>query len=407
MDAKRKYFTKSGIYICICHFFFVSLRPNLLCACIDVYAHKEKHSYMIYTNDEAIEVLRDIIERHNVGRLLVVHGKNSYMACGGNELMSQLNDVHNMEIANFSDFSANPKIEDVMEGAKVIEEILPHAIVAIGGGSAMDVAKLMRYEAQKTYIPLIAIPTTSGTGAEATQFSVCYVNGKKESFDYPELLPNYSLLIPELTMKNNRYLTACTGFDALAQAIESYWNIHSTSESEQYAEKAIAMLFDALSRFADDAEVCMNDYEWRAQMMEGANLAGKAINITRTTAPHAMSYVMTSKYGYPHGHAVALSFPYFANLNINCDHSHFTGSGYEHYAEKMQWLRQSIGIGNQNIVNYMKRFLYRIGLNYDWSRRIDADVVAQAVNIERAKNNPYQLDGTILKEAAASILIDL
>lgn len=360
-----------------------------------------------YTRVEAIEELKGIMEKHNVGRLLVVHGQNSYMACGGNELMSQLYDVHNMEIANFSDFCANPKIEDVMDGAKMIEEVLPDTIVAVGGGSAMDVAKLMRYQAQKIYIPLIAIPTTSGTGAEATQFSVCYVNGKKESFDYPELLPDYTLLIPELTMKNNRYLTACTGFDAFAQAIESYWNIHSNSTSENYAEQAIVMLFDALNRFADDADACMSDYEWRAKMMEGANLAGKAINITRTTAPHAMSYVMTSKYGYPHGHAVALTFPYFANLNINCEQALYKGADYGHYAEKMQWLRDYLRIGNQNIVNYMKRFLYRLELNYDWSRRIDADVVAQSVNVVRAKNNPHILNGTILKEAAASILVDL
>ena len=353
--------------------------------------------------EEGVDILKGIMEKHNVSRLLVVRGKNSYMACGGNELMSQLYDVHPMEMEHFSEFSPNPKIEDVMEGVKKIEDFLPNAILAIGGGSAMDVAKLMRYEAQRPFIPLIAIPTTSGTGAEATQFSVCYVNGKKESFDYQELLPDYTLLIPKLTLKNNSYLTACTGFDALAQAMESYWNIHSNSTSEKYAEQAIVMLFDALSRFADDAEVCMNDYDWRAQMMEGANLAGKAINITRTTAPHAMSYTLTSKYGYPHGHAVALTFPYFAKLNIECPQALYRGSNYEYYAEKMQWLRKNLGIENQNIEEYMRRLIQQLGLWYDPLRPIDAEIVAQSVNTARAGNNPHELSDQIFLEAAMHI----
>ena len=262
----------------------------------------------------------------------------------------------------------------------------------------------MRYEAQKTYIPLIAIPTTSGTGAEATQFSVCYVNGIKESFDYPELLPNFTLLIPELTMKNNRYLTACTGFDAFAQAIESYWNIHSTSVSEQYAEKAIAMLFDALSRFADDADACMSDYDWRAQMMEGSNLAGKAINITRTTAPHAMSYTLTSKSGYPHGHAVALSFSYFFEKNMRCAKEEYAAENYEEYAAKMHKSLQLLGWEiDDDIFAKMKQFICRLGLGYDAERPFESAVLEHGVNLQRAGNNPVRLNEQIIKEAVASI----
>ncbi len=314
---------------------------------------------------EAIVHLNCIMEQYNVHRLLVVHGTRSFQICGADMLVNEIRSVRPMEIVHFTGFSSNPKIEDVMEGVKKIEDFLPNAILAIGGGSAMDVAKLARYEAQKIFIPLIAVPTTSGTGAEATQFSVCYVDGKKESFDNPELLPDYTLLIPELTMKNNRHLTACTGFDAFAQAIESYWNIHSNSTSEKFAEQAIVMLFDAMNRFADDAEACMNDYDWRAQMMEGANLAGKAINITRTTAPHAMSYTLTSKYGYPHGHAVALTFPYFAKLNIECPQALYRGSNYVHYVGKMRWLRTRLGMENRDIEESMRRFIRQMGLWYD------------------------------------------
>lgn len=358
---------------------------------------------MIYTKNKAIEALIDIMQEYGVGRLLLVHGKNSYRVCGGEAFMKELCELHPMEIKHFTGFSANPKIEEVYVGVKGIEDCWPQAILAIGGGSAMDVAKLMRYEAQKTYIPLITIPTTSGTGAEATQFSVCYVDGKKESYDKPELLPNYTVLIPELTMGNNRYLTVCTGFDAFAQAIESYWNIHSTPESEQYAEKAINMLFDALIQFAEDADACMRDYEWRSKMMQGANLAGKAINITRTTAPHAMSYTITSKFGYPHGHAVALTFPYFAKLNIECPHALYRGGDYERYAEKMRWLRTKLGMENRNIEESMRSFIQELGIWYNPLQPIDTEIVAQSVNVARAGNNPHDLSDTIFLEAAMHI----
>ena len=360
-------------------------------------------SLKLYSYQEAVEILTNIMEKHNVDRLLVVHGRHSYKTCGGSELIGRLFEKHNMQIANFSEFTSDPKIEDVIEGYNVVQAVKPNAIVALGGGSVIDMAKLIRRNLLPKRIPLIAIPTTSGTGSEITQFAVCYKNGIKESIDFPDMLPEYSLLIPELTQENSHYLTTCTGFDAFAQAVESLWNIHSNTTSEQYAKEAIVELANALGRFAENAEVCMKDAEWRTQMMEGAHLAGKAINITRTTAPHAMSYVLTSKYRYPHGHAVALTFPYFANININCEQAKYLGSDYAHYAEKMQWLRDTLGIGNQNVFNYMKRFLYSIGLSYDASRPIDVDVVAQSVNMQRAGNNPHMLNEAILKEAAQSI----
>lgn len=354
--------------------------------------------------EDAIDVLKGIMEMHNVDRLLVVHGKNSYMACGGNELMSQLYDVHNMEIAGFSDFSTDPKIEDVYKGADLVKQYQPDAIIAIGGGSTMDMAKLLRHTAGMKEIPLIAIPTTSGTGSETTQFAVCFINGEKKSIDFPHMLPNYEILIPELTMSNSRYLTACTGFDAMAQAVESYWNIHATEKSEEYAKEALILLIRRLTQFATDPELCMADQYWRADMMKGANLSGKAINITRTTAPHAMSYKLTSEYGYPHGHAVALTFPYFAKLNMECPLHQYAGTDYLHYTEKMRWLKYCFGITNQDIESYFQSFTIKIGLGINKDTKVDAGLIASSVNVERAANNPHVLTAEIINQAAESIL---
>ena len=358
----------------------------------------------VYTKEEAIVVLKDIMEKHNVDRLLVVHGQHSYMVCGGNELMSRLYDVHNMEIANFADFSTDPKIEDVYKGADLVKQYRPDAITAIGGGSTMDMAKLLRHTAGMKETPLIAIPTTSGTGSETTQFAVCFINGEKKSIDFSHMLPNYEILIPELTMSNSRYLTACTGFDAMAQAVESYWNIHATEKSEDYAKEALILLVRCLAQFATDPELCMADQYWRTDMMKGANLAGKAINITRTTAPHAMSYKLTSEYGYPHGHAVALTFPYFAQINIECTSFQYVGHDYMHYREKMRWLKLCFGITHQDIELYFQTFANKIGLGLRKDTNVDTELIASSVNVERAANNPHVLTQEILVQAAESII---
>ena len=125
----------------------------------------------------------------------------------------------------------------------------PNIILAVGGGSALDMAKLIRYHIYKetdSYIPLVVIPTTAGTGAETTHFSVCYINGEKQSIADSAMLPDYAFVCSELTSHNDAYLTACTGFDAVAQAIESYWSVNSTDESRSYSLKALGLLWKQL-----------------------------------------------------------------------------------------------------------------------------------------------------------------
>ncbi len=229
-----------------------------------------------------------------------MRGHRSYEECGASALMEELMRLAQNEYQYFSEFTNNPKIEDVERGVRCVKIFQPDVIIAIGGGSVIDMAKLIRYNANLN-TRLVAIPTTSGTGAESTQFAVCYIEGEKQSISNPKILPEEAILVPEWTMHNNYYLTACTGFDAFAQAVEALWSIHATEESDLYAQEALALLYRCLAQFATDPQLCMADKHWREEMMIGANLSGQAINIARTTAPHAMSYKLTSEYGYPHG----------------------------------------------------------------------------------------------------------
>lgn len=355
------------------------------------------------TTENFVELLRNLLSSHR--HVFVVRGERSFDECGAAAFLNEVKQGTDIIFHHFSSFEKNPKKEDAIIGARELIALESDVIIAIGGGSAMDVAKLIRFYADRPKLPLIAIPTTAGTGAESTQFAVCYVNGVKTSMDNPHNLPEYALLMPEFTMTNSLYLTATCGFDAFAQSVEAYWNVFATEESDLYAEEALALLVPALYRFVDTPQLCMSNRLWRDQMMVGANLAGQAINITRTTAPHAMSYILTSKYGYSHGHAVALTFPYFAKLNMECPIELYMGQNYRHYVEKMKWLRKCLGLKLETDVEvFLRGFIKKLGLGLKKEQSIDTAIVAQSVNMERAKNNPHLLTEDILAQSAESII---
>ena len=327
-------------------------------------------------------------------KLMLVHGRKSYRSCGAQTLIEGFLSESLSEVVEFMDFTENPKKEDVNAGVAILTKSHPDFIVAVGGGSAMDMAKLIRFYAPDR-LPLMAIPTTAGTGAESTQFAVCYIDGVKHSISDPDILPDCVILYPPFTYRNSRYLTSCTGFDALAQAVEAYWNIHSTEESDKYALRAIQYIHPLLIKET------LSDHE-RSELLLDANYAGKAINITRTTVPHALSYTLTSRYGYPHGHAVALTFPFFLKYNLNGDVNAYRGEDFEEYAFKMDQLRDLLNLGSDAYAS-MKEYIKLIGLGFDPDREFDDMAVAQGLNLERAGNTPIAVNEAVILSAIQSI----
>ena len=239
-------------------------------------------------------------------------------------------------------------------------------------------SKLIRhYAAERGYsIPLWAIPTTAGTGAEATHFAVVYKNGVKHSIEADDILPDVAILYPPFTYSNNAYLTACTGFDALAQAIEAYWNPKATDESKQYSILAINMIYKQLPECIAHPE----QMKLRDELLQGAYWAGRAINITKTTAPHAFSYEFTSKYGYPHGHAVALTFPFFLKLNGTQD------------------LFELLGLSVERVTQQMEDYISSLGLSIKLSDSVDVARALHAVNLQRLSNNPVDVTPEITSD---------
>lgn len=276
----------------------------------------------------------------------------------------------------YNDISPNPKIEDIEQAVKAID-FKPNFIIAIGGGSVIDFAKIYRHE-KGLKIPLVAIPTTCGTGSEATQFAVYYKDGKKQSLDDSSVLPDIAIVDSQLVEKNPKYLKACTALDAYCQAIESYFACKSTEASRKYAREAIELCRENLVKYV------MGEDELSAyNMMKASNLAGKAINISRTTAAHAMSYSITTKYGIPHGHAVALNIGNLLEYNKNVDLESLNDPrGVDFVKSRINEIYEIIG--TKNAKDYFDELFKEIGLE-------NKAYKSEYIDPNRLKNNPRKI----------------
>lgn len=331
----------------------------------------------VYIGNNAIaewqSEMQTIVPKH----CFVVRGHRSFEACGGKDVIVQLQKNTHCQITEFEDFSVNPKYEEAQVGLEKLLQSNADMIVAIGGGSVLDMSKLIRHMAveQGYSIPLHAMPTTAGTGAEATHFAVVYIDGKKQSIAADDVLPDVAVVYPPFTYSNSKYQTACAGFDAVAQAIESFWAKGATEESRDYSIRALGLLWKQLPQLIQSPTE-----ELRDQISEGAYWAGRAINISTTTAPHAFSYAFTSHYGYPHGHAVALTFPFFMKLNGTKE------------------LYDLLGLSSSDIVRQMEDYILSLGLSLSLDSSVDVQGALQEVNLQRLANNPIEVTLGIMRE---------
>ena len=263
-----------------------------------------------------IEKLKEIIIQNNCENIFLLTGKKSYEDSGAKRVIDLI--LKNMNVTHINDFDTNPTLKDAKRIVQIFKGSKYDLIIAIGGGSVIDMAKLVnvftanndkpiKLIKKETLIinkglPFVAIPTTSGTGSEATHFAVIYVNKIKYSLADQKMLPDYVILDSTFTLNLPKKISASTGLDALSQAVESYWAVGATNKSKEYASQSIKLI---VKYFVDS--VNNPSKENKEKILEASNLAGKAINISKTTAPHAISYSFTSFFGVPHGHAVGLT----------------------------------------------------------------------------------------------------
>lgn len=236
----------------------------------------------------------------------------------------------------FTDVEANPSVTTVEKATDAFKEAEADFIVALGGGSPMDVAKavgvtakfggsITEYEgAHKVpgkIIPLIAIPTTAGTGSEVTAFSVITDHSrdyKLTVFSY-ELLPSYAILDPQLLTSAPASVAAACGIDAFIHAEEAYVSTAASPFSDAMAEKAMELIGKNIRRFV----ARRTDLEAAEAMLTGSLFAGIAFSFARLGNVHAMSHPVSAFFDVPHGVANAVLLPVIAEYNALADHGRY------------------------------------------------------------------------------------
>lgn len=304
----------------------------------------------------------------------ILNDKKLFLVCGKSfDKLAFADEVKKLKPARFSAFSSNPLYEEIMNGLVQFNKSEYDTILAVGGGSAIDVAKAIKFYSNSN-VEIIAIPTTAGTGSESTHFAVIYRNGEKQSIADQRLLPQKVILDSTSLETVPEYIRKATMLDALCHAIESYWSKKSTNKSKKIAVEAIRQIFKNKDSYLN------NEKTGNAGMLKAANLAGQAINMTTTTAAHAMCYKITSLYGFAHGHAAALCLPEV-------------------------WKVNKTEVPEITVEQFMEMFnslelMYPVSVTRD----DDLDVLVDSVNIQRLSNNPITLDKNTIRQMYERII---
>ena len=310
----------------------------------------------------------------------------------------------------FSDFTPNPLYEQVSNGIELLKTSNSDTILAVGGGSAIDVAKCIklavlaeegnaaiipplvstRVVCNGAKLPFIAIPTTAGTGSESTHNAVMYYEGAKQTVTNDGVLPEYAVLEPSVLKTLPLYQKKCTMMDALCQGIESWWSVNSTEVSYEYSRLTIELIMANWRKYIFD-----NDDESAKQIMLAANYGGRAINITQTTAAHAFSYKITSLYKLPHGHAVAVCLPKIWEYMIENYDNCIDSRGKDYLKNVFNEISKAMGCNNPlEAITVFEQMMAEMELKNPVAveRDVELQALSTSVNPVRLKNNPLSID---------------
>ena len=338
-------------------------------------------------------------------KIFVLCGKKSLVTSGAESFFKSL--LRNKETKLFFKSSMLPVLEELIKIIDGIKSFKPDLILAIGGGTVIDYAKIANvvdvrddlenlivnysYPFKKKYTKLAVIPTTAGSGAEVTSNAVIYVDGIKHSFESELLLPDNFFLIPEFLMSAPNKIKASAGFDAIAQALESLVSKKSNDQSVDYASKSLRVSINNYIPFLNNPNL-----KNATEMSIASNLAGKAISISKTTAPHATSYPFTSLFDISHGHAVGLFFERFFKFNFdNLDKSETTFDLTKRFDLIFKLFDvKNINDFNSRITSIKKQAKLEDNLNtLDINIEQCSEKIINGINLLRLGNNPVKIDG--------------
>lgn len=345
----------------------------------------------------AFSSLGAVLEGSKAQRILLVLGERSFRKSGHFQKLQEILIPYSFFEA--SPVSQNPTEEFVQTEIDRLKKETYDTVLAIGGGSVLDVSKLLalipkqpdirlksylegRFDIVNPPASLIAVPTTAGTGSEVSPFASLETKDKKKfSISHSLLYPKTALIDPELCYSMPAYVTASSGFDALSQAIESYWSVQATPASQTHSLRALELIMAGLEKAVRNPL----DAEARFCMSHGSCEAGLGIAQAKTTAVHSVSYPITAHFGVAHGHACALTLASFVRFNGPALKDkgapllrRFEVSDYDAMALKIESMMKSSGL---------EASLSKLGIG-----PVEEEIIIRdGFRPDRVKNNPRPL----------------
>lgn len=334
---------------------------------------------MEYNNQIFLDEFKNKMLKLNPQKVLFVCSKE-YDRYGYRKFLDEIN----IKSVSFSSFEPCPEVSSVQKGIEAYKSNGCDFVVAVGGGSAIDTAKGIKFYSKLDF-DILAVPTTAGTGAEVTRFAVLYKNKDKESVSDCSIIPNFQIF-DYTTLKSLPYeQKIVTALDAFCHSVEAFWSLDATDESRQFSKKSLSLFNDNFAKYIE------NDESTFEPMLECSMLAGKAINIARTTAPHAFSYKLHKLKGFYHGRAVAVSLAYiwkFMEKSGKLD-------------SLMKETREITGFDVDGYIN----FLSKLGLCNDLTMtESQFDETIHGVNTQRLQNFPLKLTADDIENIYTSFI---
>ena len=350
------------------------------------------------------------IKKNKIKNIVVITGKKSFNFSGFKNLKI-FNDFKHIITVLYKKNSI-PEINELKGFIKKINIINPDLIIALGGGCAIDYAKLsnglhdvknlknkikkkkIKINSNKTKI--LVIPTTAGSGAEVTHFSVIYVDNIKYSIEHNLLKPDFFSLIPEMVINSSKTVRASAGFDAIAQACESIFSKKANINSLKYSARSLRYSIKNFLGFVNSPNLINAEL-----MLRAANLAGKAISTARTNAPHSLSYFFTSHFKIPHGIAVSIFFIEFIKFYYNSINNY---KNLLSLRKKINFFFMALKIKKINEFELMfKVILINSGIkkileNFNIDYKKNLKLIIKSVNKERLSNAPIYIKNEDLKK---------
>lgn len=352
----------------------------------------------IIYGQHTINQLPTVVKQSNIKHVCVVHSASA-IKDWQQQLITALKE-HNIEVTFYSMPKGEPTTDFLESCLQLVDNSRCDGIVAIGGGSAIDLGKAVAALALNKGVslselaqmpsikrlPFIAVPTTAGTGSEATKVTVITDSAKgiKLNPAHPDLLPDIAILDPVLTLSVPNHITAFTGIDALTHAIEAYVSTKATRLSDFYALQAVEMITATIIKAYEEP----TNLEARGKMLLASYYAGVAFSNSSTNLAHAMGRALGTKFNLSHGQSVALLHPFVVAYS------------YESCKERYDKIARVIGLKNgMEIVDYLNQLNDKL---FVWQSAISLTMNRFEEAIEEMTTNALSGNGILTNRKVPS-----